>query len=62
MPIKHPSIREFLLDQTENTFSTDIKSYLEPIKRTRNTSEFLATYWVLYLLLRVGFNHGRGAK
>lgn len=50
-----PYIVDFLVDNPRNTLSTDLKTLLAPIRRTRGTSEFFATYWILYLLLRVLF-------
>ncbi|KXJ85364.1 hypothetical protein Micbo1qcDRAFT_210029 [Microdochium bolleyi] len=47
-----PSIMSFLFDTPGNTLSTDLKALLAPIRQSRSTSEFLATYWVLYLLVR----------
>ena len=48
-----PDLMEFLLDNPKNTLSVDLKKFLEPVRKSKGTSEFLATYWVLYLLLRV---------
>lgn len=48
-----PTLADFLCDNPDNVLSTGLKHYLEPVRRTRRTIEFLATYWVLYLLLRV---------
>uniref|UniRef100_A0A0D2YE18 BZIP domain-containing protein n=1 Tax=Fusarium oxysporum (strain Fo5176) TaxID=660025 RepID=A0A0D2YE18_FUSOF len=48
-----PVLIDFLVDNKQNSLSTDLKMYLEPVRKTRRTSEYLATYWVLYLLLRV---------
>ncbi|KAF5973531.1 hypothetical protein FBULB1_8277 [Fusarium bulbicola] len=47
-----PVLIDFLVDNKQNSLSTDLKTYLEPVRKTRRTSEYLATYWVLYLLLR----------
>ncbi|CCT72786.1 uncharacterized protein FFUJ_12679 [Fusarium fujikuroi IMI 58289] len=47
-----PVLIDFLVDNKQNSLSTDLKVYLEPVRKTRRTSEYLATYWVLYLLLR----------
>ncbi|KAK7219470.1 hypothetical protein V2G26_007473 [Clonostachys chloroleuca] len=47
-----PNLIDFLLDNPSNTLSMDLKEFLQPIKESRRTSEFLATYWVLYLFLR----------
>ncbi|KAM5353391.1 hypothetical protein ACJ41O_000041 [Fusarium nematophilum] len=47
-----PTLVDFLFDNPRNSLSVDLKTYLAPMRRTRRTSEFLATYWVLYLLLR----------
>ncbi|KAF2008865.1 hypothetical protein BU24DRAFT_456092 [Aaosphaeria arxii CBS 175.79] len=51
-----PTLADFLCDNPDNELSTAIKHYLEPVRRTRRTIEFLATYWVLYLLLRWQIN------
>jgi hypothetical protein len=48
-----PVLIDFLVDNKQNSLSTDLKAYLEPVRKARRTSEYLATYWVLYLLLRV---------
>lgn len=48
-----PTLADFLCENPDNILSMAIKHYLEPVRRTRRTIEFLATYWVLYLLLRV---------
>ncbi|KAG5789224.1 hypothetical protein H9Q69_011728 [Fusarium xylarioides] len=47
-----PVLIDFLVDNKQNSLSTDLKMYLEPVRKTRRTSEYLATYWVQYLLLR----------
>lgn len=48
-----PTLVDFLFDNPKNTLSIDLKKLLEPVRQRRRTSEFLATYWVLYLLFRV---------
>jgi hypothetical protein len=48
-----PTLVDFLFDNPKNTLSVDLKKLLEPVRQRRRTSEFLATYWVLYLLFRV---------
>ena len=48
-----PTLVDFLFDNPTNTLSVDLKKYLAPVQKVRRTSEFLATYWVLYLFLRV---------
>lgn len=48
-----PNLLEFLLHNPRNTLSVDLKNYLEPVRKAKGTSEYLATYWVLYLLMRV---------
>lgn len=48
-----PTLVDFLFDNPTNTLSVDLKKYLAPVQKARRTSEFLATYWVLYLFLRV---------
>lgn len=50
-----PTLEDFLFDNPRNTLSTDLKNYLAPVRQTRKVSEFLATYWVIYLLFRVRF-------
>ncbi|KAJ3535515.1 hypothetical protein NM208_g7106 [Fusarium decemcellulare] len=47
-----PTLVDFLFDNPRNTLSVDLKKYLAPVQKARRTSEFLATYWVLYLFLR----------
>ncbi|KAL2202237.1 hypothetical protein CC79DRAFT_1401903 [Sarocladium strictum] len=47
-----PSLLEFLADNPANTLSMDLKTYLADVRSTKRTAEYLATYWVLYLLLR----------
>ncbi|KAI8649279.1 hypothetical protein NCS57_01464500 [Fusarium keratoplasticum] len=47
-----PTLVDFLFDNPTNTLSVDLKKYLAPVQKVRRTSEFLATYWVLYLFLR----------
>ncbi|KAH8665570.1 hypothetical protein BGZ61DRAFT_484282 [Ilyonectria robusta] len=47
-----PTLSDFLFDDPKNTLSVDLKTLLAPVRQSRRTSEFLATYWVLYLLLR----------
>ncbi|KAF4341631.1 bZIP transcription [Fusarium beomiforme] len=47
-----PVLIDFLVDNKKNSLSTDLKAYLEPVRKARRTSEYLATYWVLYLLFR----------
>lgn len=54
-----PSLLEFLIDNPRNTLSMDLKKFLEPVRTGKGTSEFLATYWVLYLLLRVCTSYKR---
>lgn len=50
-----PTLADFLCENPDNVLSMGIKHYLEPVRKTRRIIEFLATYWVLYLLLRVSF-------
>ncbi|KAH6871814.1 hypothetical protein B0T10DRAFT_500211 [Thelonectria olida] len=47
-----PTLSDFLFDNPKNTLSVDLKSLLAPVRQARRTSEFLAAYWVMYLLLR----------
>ncbi|KAH6677854.1 hypothetical protein F5X68DRAFT_264014 [Plectosphaerella plurivora] len=47
-----PTLEDFLFDNPRNTLSTDLKTFLSPVRQARNVSEFLATYWLLYLLFR----------
>ncbi|KAH7169885.1 hypothetical protein EDB81DRAFT_637426 [Dactylonectria macrodidyma] len=47
-----PSLSDFLFDDPKNTLSIDLKTLLAPVRQARRTSEFLAAYWVMYLLLR----------
>jgi hypothetical protein len=54
--LDQPTLSDFLCENPENALSMGIKHYLEPVRKTRRIIEFLATYWVLYLLLRVGFS------
>lgn len=48
-----PTLTDFLSEDPHNILSMGIKEYIEPVRRARRTIEFLGTYWVLYLLLRV---------
>lgn len=48
-----PNLTDFLFENPNNVLSIDLKRYLEPVRKARRTAEFFATYWVLYLLLRV---------
>lgn len=48
-----PNLTDFLFENPNNVLSIDLKHYLEPVRKARRTAEFFATYWVLYLLLRV---------
>ncbi|KAG7119850.1 hypothetical protein HYQ44_004346 [Verticillium longisporum] len=47
-----PKLSDFLFDDPQNTLSLDLKMFLEPLRRARRTSEYLAGYWVLYLFFR----------
>lgn len=55
-PPDPPSLMDFLIDNPANSLSVDLKAFLAPVKRAKRTAEYLATYWVLYLLLRVTFH------
>lgn len=48
-----PTLEDFLFDNPRNTLSTDLKNYLTPVRQARKVSEFLATYWLIYLFFRV---------
>lgn len=48
-----PNVVDFLIDNPKNTLSVDLKAFLTPVRQYRRMSEFFATYWILYLLLRV---------
>jgi hypothetical protein len=50
-----PTLADFLCENPDNVLSMAIKHYLEPVRVTRRLMEFLATYWVLYLILRVSY-------
>lgn len=53
MLLDAPTLADFLVDNPTNVLSADLKKYLEPVRRSRRTAEYLGTYWVSYLLLRV---------
>lgn len=48
-----PDFRDFLLRDTPNPLSREIKAFADPMRRMNKASEYLAVYWVLYLLFRV---------
>ncbi|KAH8684369.1 hypothetical protein BGZ60DRAFT_164821 [Tricladium varicosporioides] len=52
MLLDAPTLADFLVDNPTNVLSADLKKYLEPVRRSRRTAEYLGTYWVSYLLLR----------
>ncbi|KAL5317711.1 hypothetical protein ACEPPN_014809 [Leptodophora sp. 'Broadleaf-Isolate-01'] len=52
MLLDAPTLANFLVDNSANVLSNDLKKYLEPVRRSRRTAEYLGTYWVSYLLLR----------
>lgn len=53
MLLDAPTLADFLVDNSTNVLSSDLKKYLEPLRRSKRTIEYLGTYWVSYLLLRV---------
>ena len=53
MLLDAPTLADFLVDNPNNVLSSDLKKFLEPVRRSRRTAEYLGTYWVSYLLLRV---------
>lgn len=59
MLLDAPTLADFLVDNPTNVLSADLKKYLEPVRRSRRTAEYLGTYWVSYLLLRVSFLSSR---
>lgn len=48
-----PMFVDFVLDNTGNQLSCELKTFTEPMKRMKKSSEYLAAYWILYLLFRV---------
>ncbi|KAH7383526.1 hypothetical protein BKA64DRAFT_712408 [Cadophora sp. MPI-SDFR-AT-0126] len=52
MLLDAPTLADFLVDNPNNVLSSDLKKFLEPVRRSRRTAEYLGTYWVSYLLLR----------
>lgn len=48
-----PTFTDFLLSNPKNTLSIELKVFTEPMRLMKKSSEFLAAYWILYLLFRV---------
>ncbi|KAM5341809.1 hypothetical protein ACJ41O_014840 [Fusarium nematophilum] len=47
-----PTFTDFLLNNPKNTLSIELKVFTEPMRLMKKSSEFLAAYWILYLLFR----------
>ncbi|KAJ4177318.1 hypothetical protein NW755_013914 [Fusarium falciforme] len=47
-----PTFTDFLLSNPKNTLSIELKVFTEPMRLMKKSSEFLAAYWILYLLFR----------
>lgn len=52
-PPPPPTLESFIFNSPDNTLASDLKEYLEPMQRKGSITEYLGTYWVLYLFLRV---------
>lgn len=48
-----PTIADFLLDDSPNPLSRQLKLYKDPLKKKNKPFEFFASYWILYLFFRV---------
>ncbi|UPL02161.1 hypothetical protein LCI18_013095 [Fusarium solani-melongenae] len=51
--IGSPTIADFLLDESPNPLSRQLKLYKDPLKKKNKPFEFFASYWILYLFFRV---------
>ncbi|KAH6977589.1 hypothetical protein BKA56DRAFT_588477 [Ilyonectria sp. MPI-CAGE-AT-0026] len=47
-----PTIADFVLDDSPNPLSRQLKLYKDPLKKKNKPLEFLASYWILYLFFR----------
>ncbi|RMJ07408.1 hypothetical protein CDV36_012987 [Fusarium kuroshium] len=48
-----PTIADFMLDDSPNALSHQLKIYKDPFKRRQKQTEFFASYWILYLFFRL---------
>jgi hypothetical protein len=51
--IAPPTVEDFLLEDSPNLLSRELKLYKHHWRSRRCSADFLAAYWILYLLVRV---------